>query len=683
MDVSKIRGIGPKKKRLLEKIGIHDTRDLLMYLPHSYQDRSHTTKIADAVPGGEYLMDVTVLRIRGWHRQPGGSKMTEITVTDGTESMKLIFFVSSYFLHTIQVGHCYKVYGKVELNGTVLQMSHPEISAGDTSDPAGILPVYQTVRGISQHQMRDLVHRALSELDDGEEFIPPQILEKRKVAGRSFALENIHFPAGRRAWAAAKYRLVYEEFLIFQTGLYLLRGNRGRGNERLRGIAFPHDDHVREFAASLPYQLTDAQMRVIDEIENDMESDRQMERLLQGDVGSGKTAVAAAVLYKAVKDGCQGALMAPTELLAEQHYEKFIQLFQPFGVRVGCLKGSQKKKEKDAVKGLIAAGEIDIIIGTHALIQQDVLFSNLGLVVTDEQHRFGVNQRVSFSSKGTSPDILVMTATPIPRSLAVVLFGEQDISVIDELPPGRRPIKTRLVRQKSRRKLYRRIAEKVRQGHQAYVVAPLIADSEAVDLRSAEGVYEELTDLYRKEGISVGLVHGAMNPADKEYEMRRFVSGEVQVLAATVVIEVGIDVPAATIMVIENAERFGLAQLHQLRGRVGRGSEQSYCFLVTDAENGPGRERIDVLTQTCDGFAAAERDLQMRGPGEFFGTRQHGLPEFRFADPVKNIDLLAAASADLSEILKADPDMSLPENRPLKEAALERYGDSLLTNLGI
>ncbi len=683
MDISEIRGIGPKKREALRKIGICDTADLLSHFPIAYQDRSRITKIAEAVPGREYLMEVTILQIREWKRQARGTKMTEMTVTDGTESMKLIFFVSSYFLKNAWPGRICQVYGRLERNGSTFQMNHPDLSFDIHPGAQGILPVYQTVKGISQNQMRELVRVALDELGEDCEFIPEPLLAERKVAGRRFALENIHFPAGRKAWAAARYRLIYEELLLFRTGIALLRGSRDRDQERARGIAFPHDDYVREFADSLGYELTPAQKRVIGEIENDMEADRQMERLLQGDVGSGKTAVAAAVLYKAVRNGCQGALMAPTELLAEQHYRKFRELFEPMHIRVGCLMGSQKKSEKDQIRRQLAEGEIDLVTGTHALIQEDVVFSNLGLVVTDEQHRFGVNQRVSLSAKGTYPDILVMTATPIPRSLAVVLFGEQDISVIDELPAGRRPVETRMIHQSSREKLYRRIAKQAKEGHQVYVVAPLVEDSEAIDARSAESVYEELSAMYAGDNLTVGLVHGAMKPAEKEAAMRNFVSGEIQILVATVVIEVGIDVPAATIIVIENAERFGLAQLHQLRGRVGRGSEQSYCFLITDAEEGPGRERLEILVETNNGFVAAEKDLQMRGPGDFFGTRQHGLPEFHVADLLKNADLLSAASEDLSRLLQEDPSLSLPEHQALKQAALERYGSVSLTSLGI
>ena len=683
MEISEFRGVGPKKREALEKIGIRNSLDLLTHFPHAYQDRSHITTIAEAVPGREYFMEVAVLGIRVWRAQASGRKMTEILVTDGTGDMKLIFFVSSYFLKNLQKGMSCRIYGKVEQNGSVLQMSHPDIETGKTKDHKGILPVYQTVKGISQNQMRDMVMTALDEAKEDREFIPEWIRDKRKLAGHYYALKNIHFPSSRKAWAAARFRLVYEELLLFQMGIFLMRGNRGQDRGRVNGIAFPHDDYVREFQSSLPYELTGAQKRVIEEIEADMESDRQMERLLQGDVGSGKTSVAAAVLYKTVRDGCQGALMAPTELLAEQHYQKFQSLFEAFGIRVGLLTGSQKKSEKDLMKRQLAEGQIDIVIGTHALIREDVEFSNLGLVVTDEQHRFGVNQRLALSDKGSSPDILVMTATPIPRSLAVVLFGDMEISVIDELPASRRPIETRIISQRSRNRLYQRIRGMVLKGNQVYVVTPLIADSDSIDARSAESVYEELKELYRDSGIGTGLVHGAMKPAEKEKVMRAFAAGEIQVLVATVVIEVGIDVPSATIMVIENAERFGLAQLHQLRGRVGRGAEQSYCFFITDAENEKGRERVEILTGTSDGFEAAEQDLKMRGPGDFFGTRQHGLPELKVADLVKNADVLAAVTKDLSQLFEEDPDLVSEEDFLLKKAAEKLYGEASHTNIGI
>ena len=683
MDISRIKGIGPKKREALEKIGIHDTSDFLVHFPLSYQDRSHITRISEAVPGAEYFMEVTVLQIRQWYRRGNGRKMTEITVTDGTGNMKLIFFVSSFFLKNIQKGKSIKIYGKTEQNGLDLQMSHPDISINDGRDDTGILPVYQTVKGISQNQMRDMVRLSLRELDDKSEWIPASILEKRKIAGRRYALENIHFPSGRNAWAAARYRMVYEELFLFQTGLFLLKERRNGLKDQSRGISFPHDHYTREFTETLGYELTKAQKRVIREIEEDMESDRQMERLLQGDVGSGKTAVAAAVLYKAVKNGFQGALMVPTELLAEQHYEKFRLLFEPYGIHTGFLSGSQTKKEKDNIKKKLIEGKVDLVIGTHALLQPDVEFSNLGLVVTDEQHRFGVNQRMALSSKGAYPDILVMTATPIPRSLAVILFGDMDISVIDELPSGRLPVETRIIQGKTRKKLYRRIGEMVQKGHQAYVVAPLVADSESVDARSAEGVYRELNEMYSNRNITVGLVHGVMKPSEKEAVMQSFAAGDIQILVATVVIEVGIDVPAATVIVIENAERFGLAQLHQLRGRVGRGREQSWCFLVTDTDNENGRKRIEILTETNDGFVAAEKDLEMRGPGDFFGTRQHGLPVLRTADPVKHAAILSDVSQDVAELLKEDPQLSLTENVALKNKVMEVYGEIPFNSVGI
>ncbi len=683
MDISRIKGIGPKKLEALEKMGIHDTSDFLVHFPMSYQDRSHVTRISEAVPGMEYFMDVTVLQIREWYRRGNGRKMTEITVTDGTGNMKLIFFVSSYFLKTIHKGDSIKIYGKTEQNGMDLQMNHPDISINDGRIETGILPVYQTVKGISQNQMRDMVRLALSELDDESEWIPASILDKRRIAGRKYALENMHFPSGRSAWAAARYRMVYEELFLFQTGLFLLKERRAGMKNQSKGISFPHDHYTGEFMNTLEYELTNAQKRVIGEIEKDMESDRQMERLLQGDVGSGKTAVAAAVLYKAVKNGYQGALMVPTELLAEQHYEKFHLLFEPYGIHTGFLSGSQTKKEKDSIKKRLAEGEMDLVIGTHALLQPDVEFSNLGLVVTDEQHRFGVSQRLALSFKGAYPDILVMTATPIPRSLAVILFGDMDLSVIDELPSGRLPVETRIIQGKTRNRLYHWIGDMAQEGHQAYVVAPLVADSESVDARSAEGVYGELNDMFNGRGITVGLVHGAMKPSEKEAVMRRFAAGEIQILVATVVIEVGIDVPAATVIVIENAERFGLAQLHQLRGRVGRGREQSWCFLVTDTDNENGRKRIEILTETNDGFVAAEKDLEMRGPGDFFGTRQHGLPVLRTADPVKHAAILSDVSRDVAELLQNDPQLSLMENQVLKKKVLEVYGEIPFTSVGL
>lgn len=680
-EISDIKGIGEKKREALLSIGIADSEALLKYYPASYQDRSHVTKIRDLKPGGEFLIEAAIVRAARWNMHRRNGQVIDLTAADDSGEIRLRFFSSPYVGKYARNGFTYKIYGKVtETSGKRLEMVQPDIARVSDSEE-GIVPVYRLPKGFSQKLMRSAVRQMLDSLDDDLETLPEDLIEKRHIAGFAFAVRNIHFPAGREAYRAARFRIIYEEMFLFAVGLDMLSGRMDNAGSVSTGIAFPHDDYIREFQNSLGYELTDAQKRAACEIENDMESPVQMQRLLQGDVGSGKTAVAACALYKAVKDGCQGALMAPTELLASQHYEKFARLFGPLGITVGLLSGSQKPAEKREMRSLIESGMIDVVIGTHAVIQEDVQFSNLGLVITDEQHRFGVNQRIKLASKGANPDVLVMTATPIPRSLAVVIFAGMPVSVLDELPSGRRPIITKTVRSAKRGSVYEKLGEAARKGRQAYVVAPLVSDSEYIDAYSAEGLARELSVKF--PDVEVGLLHGAMKPAEKDDVMRRFASGEIKILVATVVIEVGIDVPNATIMVIENAERFGLAQMHQIRGRVGRGSEQSYCYLIVENDSGPGAERADVLASTSDGFEIAERDLEMRGPGEFFGTRQHGLPELRIGDPVRHGRILRMASEDAEAVLHEDPMLLSEKYSLLRDAVKKLYGSITDENIGI
>ena len=680
--LSELKGIGPKKIEAFHAMGINDGLDLIRYYPASYQDRSHITRINDLQPGKEYLIEAVISRASMWYSARRHTPVVVLTAVDGSGEIQLMFFSRPYLRKYARDGFTYKIYGKViEGRGKRIEMIQPEITRAENSEEDGIVPFYRLPRGFSQKLMRSAEREMIDSLDESFEILPEDLLEKRKIAGFKFAVRNIHFPSGREAYAAARFRVIYEEMFLFTAGLGLLSGRMEDDGKAASGIAFPHDDYVREFQESLDYELTGAQKRAIEEIENDMESAVQMQRLLQGDVGSGKTAVAAAVLYKAVKDGCQGALMAPTELLASQHYEKFRKIFEPLGISVGFLSGSQKAAEKREVKNLLSAGEIDIAIGTHAIIQEDVVFSNLGLVITDEQHRFGVNQRIRLASKGANPDVLVMTATPIPRSLAVVIFAGMPVSVLDEMPSGRKPVITKMYNGSRRLEVYKRAGEEVAKGRQAYVVAPLVSDSEFVDAYSAESLAKELTKMF--PDFSVGLLHGAMKQDDKDSIMRRFYDGGIQILVSTVVIEVGIDVPNATVMVIEHAERFGLAQMHQIRGRVGRGKEQSYCFLIVENDSGLGAERAKVLASTSDGFEIAEKDLEMRGPGEFFGTRQHGIPELRIADPAKHSRIMTMASEDADAILRQDPSLSSESNQVLRDSIEKFYGGVSEENIGL
>ena len=470
--------------------------------------------------------------------------------------------------------------------------------------------------------------------------------------------------------------MIFEELLTLQTGLfYIKNGSRGNAN----AVAASKAVSVKPFENSFQFELTDSQKKVFAQIEKDMEQEKNMNRLVQGDVGSGKTAVAEMAMFKAVKSGFQAAMMAPTELLAKQHFASLKRDFEPFGVKVGLLSGSLSAKERKAVLESLKSGETDILVGTHALIQSDVRFANLGLVITDEQHRFGVNQRELLSAKGRNPDILVMTATPIPRTLAVILYGDMDISVIDGMPRGRKPIKTFARKESARGKVYDFVHEQVKQGRQAYVVAPLIEESEKLSCRSAEEVFEELRAKY--PDIRIGFVHGLMKQNEKDAAMEKFAAGETDILVSTVVIEVGIDVANASVMVIENSERFGLAQLHQLRGRVGRGSTQSYCILISDSESRAAKKRNEIMCQTTDGFVIAEEDLKLRGPGELFGTRQHGLPELNISDLVRNAEILETTKNIAVELIERDPELSSPENSGLKERVRKMFGDKIQLRL--
>ncbi len=663
MELSDIKGIGKKKLELLSSLGINSLQDMLLYYPVSYEDRSAAVPIKDAEPGMNCYIRAAVRKIsKGFMKGKGGA-VVRLSVEDATGRMDILYFRAPYMASVFSPGETYFFYGRVTSGGRNLQMIHPSSSAEDDESAGRILPVYRTVKGLSQKELRTAAGTALEECET-DENLPEWMLERRRVMGRRETLKNIHFPADRKSYAAARYRMIYEEMVHFQMGMSLVNGH---DSGRMKGFAFPQDDSIEEFCSGLEFELTGAQKRVLEEIAGDMESDMQMQRLLQGDVGSGKTAVAAGVLYKAAGKGCQGALMAPTELLASQHYRDFQKLFEKYSITVGCLSSNTDRKTRREMLEKIKDGSISIIVGTHSLIQDDVEFANLGAVITDEQHRFGVRQRTALIGKGDHPDSLVMTATPIPRSLAAVLYSGMDVSIIDELPSGRRPVVTKALGLEAREAVYEKVEKLLEKGQQAYVVAPLVSASESLDCISAEEVFDELKKRY--SAFRVGLVHGAMKKAEKEQTMKKFAEGEIQVLAATVVIEVGINVPAATVMVVENAERFGLAQLHQLRGRVGRSSSQSYCFLLADAGSKLGFQRAKVLEKENDGLKIAEQDLKMRGPGDLLGTRQHGVPQWFISDVIGHENILEAAKEDVNEIFAADPDLREPENALLRKEA--------------
>ncbi len=677
--ISCLSGVGKKRAEALKKLNIETIEDLLYFFPRRYEDRRTLMPIMQAPMDTDVLIAGRVTSSAFSGNPRSRARLLKVRIEDNTGTVELIFFNGKYLANYIKIGMDIVAYGKITLRGGMRQMVHPEFHAlGDKGDIRGLIPVYPLTEGIGQGQMRGWQAELKAEEVAGEvaEWLPSWITDKCKLCSPRHALSNIHFPEQERSFSEAKYRLIFEELLTLQTGLlYIKSGSKKNENATVSAAKIS----VEEFEKALGFTLTDSQRKVFAEIEADMESDKCMNRLVQGDVGSGKTAVAELAMYKACRSGFQAAMMAPTELLAKQHFAGLKRNFEPFGLNVALLSGSAGIKERREVLEGLESGEIDILVGTHALIQDDVKFASLGLVITDEQHRFGVNQRELLSAKGTNPDILVMTATPIPRTLAVVLYGDMDISIIDSLPKGRKPIKTYSRKENARGKIYDFVRTQVKAGRQAYVVAPLIEESEKIDCRSAEEIYDELRSRYRD--VRFGFVHGAMKQVEKDEVMESFASGDIDVLVSTVVIEVGIDVPNATVMVIENSERFGLAQLHQLRGRVGRGSEQSYCILVSDSDSKVAVQRNNIMCQTTDGFVIAEEDLKLRGPGELFGTKQHGLPELNISDLVKNAKILEQTKAIAAEIIERDPNLADAENVGIKEHVQKMFGENIRLRL--
>ena len=664
MTVNELKGVGPKKTLALEKMGVRTKKDLMYLFPRDYQDRRYITPIVQLEIGKAALIRGTVRRVMKDGYRRGRKRTLRLIIEDTSSAIEVVFFNAGFLASNFKVGSEMYFYGKPALYQNKIQLTHPEFSSSEGLQ--GILPIYPLTKGISQNEMRKWQKEIVSLRTEIQDVLPQKVVEENNLCPLEFALRNIHFPAGVEELRQARYRFIFEELFILALGLAMMRKTEEKG------IAFATSGATEEFIRRLDFSLTGAQRRVIEEIRRDMERDIPMNRLVQGDVGSGKTVVATAALYKAVKSGFQGAFMAPTDLLMRQHYDNLKASLEPLGVSVAFLSGSMTQEERNSTLKALASGKIDILVGTHAIIQPSVEFHRLGLVITDEQHRFGVNQRISLYEKGSHPDVIVMTATPIPRTLAVVVYGDMDISVIDELPPGRQKILTKAVGTGARDKVYRFVAEEVEKGRQAYVVAPLIEESETLDVRSATEIFEELEKKFRDYNIA--LLHGEMKQQEKDEIMGRFYRGEVQILVATVVIEVGIDVPNATVMIIEHAERFGLAQLHQLRGRVGRGEEQSYCVLISASAGEIAKQRAQIMVESSDGFYIAEKDLELRGPGEIFGSRQHGIPDMCLAALVKHIDIMEKLRGEAIGILAEAPNLEGEELRPLRDKVEDFFG---------
>lgn len=664
-DIKYLKGVGPKRAECYKKLSINTVKDLIYHFPRGYIDLTSCKSIKDACVGevcavaGRIAKKLPPARIRR------GMTIFKAVFTDDEDDMTVVIYNSEYLFNSLSEGEPIILYGKISGNFIRKEISSPtvfKIGASKTMQP-----VYSVTEGLSQTLVRSTVQNALSVINDRiYEPVPKDILQRQGLCSLAFALYNIHFPPDNYSMQTAKRRLVFDEFLTLGLGMMMLRG---RNLQKTSNKLYKCD--IKEFYKNLSFELTECQKKSINECIDDMQQDRPMSRLLQGDVGSGKTVVAAALAYYVYKNKKQTALMAPTEILASQHYNTFKEFLEPLGVKVGLLTGSVSAKEKKDLNQQIILGEIDVVIGTQALYQQSVEFCDLALVITDEQHRFGVEQRSSLSKKGENPHVLVMSATPIPRTLALMIYGDLDISVLNELPKGRQKTETYAVTGKLRKRAFGFVRGELDKGRQAYIVCPMIEDNEQ-GLKSVKSYANELSQ-NEFSGYSLGLLHGKMKPKEKDMMMLRFKSGELQVLVSTTVVEVGVDVKNATVILIENSERFGLSQLHQLRGRVGRGSEKSYCILVTDSPTEECKKRLKIMANTSDGFELSREDLKMRGPGDFFGSAQHGLPKLKIADMSEDIEILKKAQEEAKRIYESDPELLNPENKGLRSLIKELF----------
>lgn len=669
-NVQYVKGVGPAKVALLNNLGIYTLEDLITYFPREYEDRSKQKNICDVIDGEEITIKARVVSEVSVNRIRKNMTILKTIVEDDTGRCTITWFNQNYIKQNIKRGQIYKFFGKITNVRNHIEMKSPVYDEiGQDKNTGKVIPIYPSTYSLSQNAIRQAVENSLKMVEGKlKETLPDYLLEEYKLEGLENSLEQIHFPISEEKRLQARKRLVFEELLTLQLALLELKGQ----TELETGITFEKEVKMSDVINNLPFKLTKAQLRVLEEIDKDMESKKPMNRLLQGDVGSGKTVIAMIASYKAVKSGYQVAVIAPTAILATQHLEEFKKILEPFGINCALLLGSTRVKERREILQKLEEGTINVLIGTHALLTDNVIFKKLGLVVTDEQHRFGVRQRTAIIQKGNNPDVLVMTATPIPRTLALILYGDLDISIIDELPPNRKKIETYAVTKRMEERINSFISKNIDEGRQVYVVCPLVEEKEDDDEQKADlKAVKEWTEKYKKEIFSnyrVECVYGKMKASEKDKIMEEFKNGEIDILVSTTVIEVGVNVPNASVMVIENSERFGLAQLHQLRGRVGRGKYQSYCILKYDSHCSTiGRERMKTMQETNDGFVIAEKDLELRGTGEFFGTKQHGLPEFKIANLFIDMPMLKSVQSVAMKIENEDNGLKQEKNARLRK----------------
>lgn len=673
--ISVLKGIGRKKADIFHEMGIETIEDLALYFPKSYEDRRSVTPISELRAGSKVLIQARIV-----NKRMGANRFKEKTplmlnVSDDSGMLEVVFF-NGYFLNKLfDIGKEYVFYGSVSENLNRFQIVHPEFAlAGSSDDVRGIIPIYSLRQGISQKEMRRMQMDIKDIYSSIKEWIPEDIIRKNRLASLDFAISNMHFPSNAKKVLQSRYRLVFDELFTLETGLMYMKGAYGE----VRGISIDISEGDK-FISKLPFELTSGQVESWNEIKDDLKKHKKMNRLLQGDVGSGKTIIAEAAMLSAASSGYQSVIMAPTELLARQHFDTFTRDLSSHEIVPVILTSSMTASEKRMATKSISSGDAKVIIATHAVLEENIVFKNLGLVITDEQHRFGVNQRRKLSGKGEGVNILVMTATPIPRTIAAILYGDLDISQIRTMPKERKGIHTYKCSRGERERVLNFVEKEIKAGRQVYVVAPLIEDSDSIDAKSANAIFDELQDRFHDYRIE--LVHGSMKSDYKDKIMQDFASGEIDLLVSTTVIEVGINVPNASVMVIENAERFGLAQLHQLRGRVGRGSDDAYCFLMCYIDSELANARMNIMTSSMSGFDIAEEDLKLRGPGEIFGTRQHGLPQLKISDLLRHRDVLDAAILSARELIERDAKLENPESIMVKQKVKKMFGSDISIDL--